>query len=151
MDQRIGNVCNGGVVTVAREATAAEAAALMRKHHVGSVVLVETASGGQKPVGILTDRDIVVEVVAPGLDANAVTVGEIVQRPLSTVTVDTPCTQVVREMAINGIRRMPVVNFDGTLAGIVSLDDVLLDLIAPLVAVGDLAQRERRFEERTRA
>ena len=53
-------------------------------------------------------------------------------------------------MSIQGVRRLPVVNADGTLAGIVALDDVLLDLVAPLVAVGDLANRERSFELHTR-
>jgi len=150
MDQRIGNVRVDGVVTVTRDTTVAAAAALMRSHHVGSVVLVEDVAGVTKPVGMLTDRDIVVEVVAAGLDPHAITAGEIVQRPVAVVGVETSCSDVVREMAINGVRRLPVVRKDGTLAGIVSLDDVLLDLIAPLVAVADLARRERKFESATR-
>ena len=53
-------------------------------------------------------------------------------------------------MSLHGVRRLPVVERDGTLAGIVSLDDLLVELVAPLVAVGDLAGRERRFETHTR-
>jgi CBS domain-containing protein len=143
-------VCGRNVVTVRPETSVAEAAALMRTHHVGTVVIVQEQAGTQVPTGIVTDRDIVVEVVAAGLDAGALAVGEIVQRPLVKVTSDTTCTQAVREMSIQGVRRLPVVSSDGTLTGIVSLDDVLLDLVAPLVAVGDLANRERRFERRTR-
>ena len=150
MNQRVGNVCGRNVVTVAPGTSVAEAAALMRKHHVGSVVIVEDQAGAQIPTGIVTDRDIVVEVVAACLDASALAVGEIVQRPLVTITSEATCSQVVREMSIQGVRRLPVVNADGTLAGIVALDDVLLDLVAPLVAVGDLANRERSFELHTR-
>ena len=87
---------------------------------------------------------------ASASNASALAVGEIVQRPLVTITSEATCSQVVREMSIQGVRRLPVVNADGTLAGIVALDDVLLDLVAPLVAVGDLANRERSFELHTR-
>ena len=150
MDQKIGNVCTRNVVTVTPATTVAEAAALMRKNHIGTVVIVEERGGARVPTGILTDRDIVMEVVAVGLDGKTINVAEIVQRPLATVKSDATCSEVVREMSIQGVRRMPVVNRDGTLAGIVSLDDVLLDLVSPLVAIGDLAGRERRFEANTR-
>ena len=74
MNQRVGNVCGRNVVTVAPGTSVAEAAALMRKHHVGTVVIVEDQAGAQIPTGIVTDRDIVVEVVAAGLDASALAV-----------------------------------------------------------------------------
>jgi CBS domain-containing protein len=151
MDQSVGNVCSRNVVTVTPTTSVAEAAALMRKNHVGTVVIVDERAGARIPTGILTDRDIVVEVVAAGLDAKALNVAEVVQRPLATITSQASSSQVVREMSVQGVRRMPVVNPDGTLAGIVSLDDVLLDLITPLVAVGDLGGRERRFEANTRS
>ncbi len=138
-------------MTVTRTTTLAGAAVLMRRHHIGAVVIVDESSGAQRPIGILTDRDIVVEVVAAGLDPGSLTVGEIVQRPLSTISADASYAQVVREMSLNGVRRLPVVNSDGTLAGIVSLDDLLLELVTPLAAIGDLAGRERRFETHTRA
>lgn len=150
MQPRIQNTCVRDVVTVTRDTTVAAAAALMRKHHIGAVVVVDERDPARKPRGILTDRDVVVEVVAAGLDAKAITVGEIVQRPVVTVPASAACADVVREMSIHGVRRLPVVDADGALAGIVSLDDVLLELVGPLVAVGDLALRERRFEATTR-
>jgi CBS domain-containing protein len=150
MDQRVGNLCVQDVVTVQRDTSVAQAAALMRKHHIGAVVMVDERAGARVPAGILTDRDITIEVVAAWLDAAALTVGEIVQRPVATVTPETPCAEVVRQMSLNGVRRLPIVSADGSLAGIVSLDDVLIELVAPLVAVGDLAARERRFEQHTR-
>jgi len=150
MDQSIGRMCIRDVVTVSADTAVAQAAALMRKNHIGAVVMAESRGSGKVPVGILTDRDIVVEVVAPGLDPNTITVGEIVQRRVATIAGDASCAQVAREMSNSGVRRLPVVNSDGTLRGIVSLDDVLLELVAPLLAVGDLAGRERRLEEHTR-
>ena len=151
MEAYVRNVCNRNVVTLSPTATVAEAAALMRKHHVGTVVIVEPQGTQEKPVGIVTDRDIVVEVIAAGVDPGKFTIGEITRRPLITLAADANASHAVREMATNGVRRMPVVDARGALIGIVSLDDVLVDLIAPLVAISDLAARERRFEASTRA
>ena len=150
MKTGIGSTCVRDVVTVTRETSIAAAAALMRKHHVGALVIVDEHDPLRKPRGIVTDRDIVVEVVASGLDAKAIAIGEIVQRPVVTVTSDAPYADVVRAMSVHGVRRLPVVDAGGRLAGIVSLDDVLLELSGPLVAVGDLALRERRFDASTR-
>jgi CBS domain-containing protein len=151
MKPTIGTTCVRDVVTVTPATGVAAAAALMRKHHIGAVVVVDERDLARKPKGVLTDRDIVVEVVAAGLDAKSISVGEILQRPVVTVSADATCADVVREMSINGVRRMPVVDADGGLVGIVALDDVLLELVTPLVALGDLASRERRFETVTRA
>ena len=151
MDPSIGNACIRNIVTVTGESTITEAASVMRRHHIGSVVIVEAGEGGTKPVGILTDRDIVIEVVAAGLAPQTLKVAEIVQRPLTTVTELASCAEVVRLMSVNGVRRLPVVDAKGILVGIVSLDDILLQLVGPLVAVADLATRERRFETNARA
>ena len=142
--------CVRDVVTVTRGTTIAAAAALMRKHHIGALVVTEERRGARVPTGMLTDRDIVVEVVAAGLDARAITVGEIVQRPIVTVAADATRVEIARAMSIHGVRRMPVVDAAGALAGIVTLDDMLIELAAPLVAVGELPARERFYEAGTR-
>ena len=147
MEERIGNCCVREVITVASEATVADAAALMRQHHIGALVIV---GAGGKPVGMLTDRDIVMEVVAAGLAPQAVKVSEIVQRPLVPVSDAASLAEAVRLMSVNGVRRMPVVDARGGLVGIITLDDILRQLIGPLVAVADLAVRERRYESVTR-
>jgi CBS domain-containing protein len=143
MEERIGNCCVRDVTTVASGATVAEASTLMRQKHIGALVIVD--SGG-KPVGMLTDRDIVIEVVATGLAPEAVKVSEIVQRQLVPVSAEATLAEAVRLMSVNGVRRMPVVDAGGRLVGIISLDDVLRHLVGPLVAVADLAARERRYE-----
>ena len=150
MERTIGNSCVKPVATVTRASTVAEAAALMRKHHVGALVIVDDSNGARKPLGIVTDRDIAIEVVAAGLVPATVTVGEIVQRPVTTVTEDAGWAETVRLMSVNGVRRLPVVDAAGGLIGIVSFDDLLVHLAGPLVAIADLAGRERRFEASTR-
>jgi len=123
---------------------------LMREHHIGALVVAEDRGGGTAPAGMLTDRDIVVEVVAAGLAPKSIKVGEIVQRAVFSVSEDEGCEDTIRLMAIKGVRRMPVVDSDGRLVGIVTLDDVLRHVIGSLTALGDLAERERRFEAHTR-
>jgi len=145
-----GTPCTREVVRVAADATVAEAAVLMREHHVGAVVVVDPKND-ERPVGIITDRDIVVEVVAAGLTPESLLVSEISQRPLVTIRDGSTFTDVVREMSINGVRRLPVVDKENALVGIASLDDMLEDLAGALVAAADLATRERRFEARTRS
>ena len=150
MEKGVGSCCVRTVATVSKDSTVAEAAALMRKHHVGALVMVDASNGARKPVGIVTDRDIAIEVVAEGLVPATVKVGEIVQRKVATVPDDAGCAEAVRLMSINGVRRMPVVDGAGSLIGIVSFDDLLVQLVTPLVAIADLAGRGRNFEASTR-
>jgi len=147
MEDGVGNCCVRHVITVASAATVAEAAALMRQHHIGALVIV---GAGGKAVGVLTDRDIVMEVVAAGLAPQAVKISEIVQRPLVAVTDAASLSEAVRLMSVNGVRRMPVVDAHGGIVGIITLDDILRQLVGPLVALADLAVRERRYESVTR-
>ncbi|MBU6486081.1 MAG: CBS domain-containing protein [Betaproteobacteria bacterium] len=146
----IGDFCIRNIVSTGRGATVIEAAALMRQHHVGNVLVVDEGPDGRIPIGIVTDRDIVIEVVAAGLDTRSITVGELTQRPVATVREDTGYAETVRLMSANGVRRMPVVDAKGMLVGIIAADDILHQLVAPLVALSDLAVRGRHFEMQTR-
>jgi CBS domain-containing protein len=142
----IGQFCNKYVVTATRSTTVLEAAHLMRHNHVGDVVVVDEVEGGRVPVGIVTDRDIVVEIVCTGLDASVIQVGDLLSRPLVTVGQDDGYAETVRTMTAHGVRRMPVVDDAGRLVGIVTLDDLLHQLATPLAALSTLAQRERAME-----
>ncbi|MDE2004064.1 MAG: CBS domain-containing protein [Betaproteobacteria bacterium] len=146
----IGDFCIRNIVSTGRGATVIEAAALKRQHHVGNVLVVDEGPDGRIPIGIVTDRDIVIEVVAAGLDTRSITVGELTQRPVATVREDTGYAETVRLMSANGVRRMPVVDAKGMLVGIIAADDILHQLVAPLVALSDLAVRGRHFEMQTR-
>ena len=150
METGIGKFCVHNVVTVTRETTIIEAATLMRTHHIGALVVVQQTRDGTVPVGVLTDRDVVIEVVAAGLSPATVKVGEIVQRPVITVKEDAGYAEAVRRMSVNGVRRMPVVDARGALVGILTIDDILHQLAGPLLALGELAGRERHYETGTR-
>jgi CBS domain-containing protein len=106
----------------------------MRRYHIGVVVVVDVIDGAQIPVGILTDRDIVVELVAMDLDPADYTVGDIMSRDPVTVPEDYDVFETIRKMRTEGVRRMPVVNARGALTGIVSIDDLL-----PMVA-GEISE-----------
>jgi CBS domain-containing protein len=85
----------------------------------------------------VTDRDIVIGVVAMNLDPASLTAGDIMIEDLATLPEDCDVYDAIRKMRLHGVRRMPVVNTQGVLTGIVSLDDLL-----PLVAqeLADLAR-----------
>ncbi|HUH93725.1 MAG TPA: CBS domain-containing protein [Casimicrobiaceae bacterium] len=147
----ISEFCTHNVVCATRDTTALEAARLMRHHHVGDVVIVDESDGVRKPIGIVTDRDLVVEVMASGVDPSAIKIGELVLRSPVIIEDSASYAETVRLMAVNGVRRMPVVGPGGALLGIITLDDMLRQLTSPLAALADLAGRARSFEAQTRA
>jgi CBS domain-containing protein len=125
---KTGEVCNRTVVVVGRETLLSEAAKLMREHHVGSLVVARNTYG-RKPVGIVTDRDMVVEVLAADVDYRTVTVGEIMGDKLVIAKEEDDSLDTLKRMRASGVRRIPVVTEKGDLAGIVTVDD-LLEIVA---------------------
>jgi len=121
----IGELANRVVTFAYRTTPLTDAARLMRQEHIGSLVVVEETDKGRVPVGILTDRDIVVAVVAGEVDPRTLTVGEVMQGELLTVREEDSVFDALRLMRRRGIRRVPVVTMTGTLAGIVTIDDLL--------------------------
>jgi CBS domain-containing protein len=148
----IGELCNREVAIVEPDATVFEAARRMREHHVGDLVVVEERAGHRWPVGILTDRDLVVGVLADDADhIGQLTVGDVMREGVLTANEAQSVNEVVEKMKDHAIRRMPVVDERGALVGIVAFDD-LIELIAE--ELGDLAQllaRQRRRERQERA
>ena len=144
----VGQICVRTVVSTTREATVADAARLMRDHHVGSLVVTEQRGDSRRPVGIITDRDIVVEVTALDLDAADVTVGELMGFGVSLVTAkDTDgLRETIELMRHHGLRRIPIVSARGHLLGIVSSEDLLKAFSEDLVALGSISGRERSRE-----
>jgi len=146
----IREICNRSVVCATSDTTAADAAKLMRQHHIGNVVVVDRQDGDRTPLGVVTDRDLVVEVVAAGLDPAVLKLGDLLVGRLVTAEESTSYAETIRIMALHGVRRLPVVNGSGFLVGIVSVDDLLPQLASPLAALADLAGRSRRYEMQTR-
>jgi len=147
----IRDFCTRKVVVAARDTTVAAAAQLMRRHHVGTIVVCDQANGSRRmPVGIVTDRDIVIEVVAPELRPDTITLDDIMVRQLRTVRETEGVLQALEIMRHKGLRRLPIVKEDGHLIGIVSTEDllgVLAGELSDLARIG-ACSRSREAEMR---
>ena len=143
---RVGEYCNREVVVVDTACSVTQAAQVMREYHVGDVVVVEEKYGKQFPTGILTDRDIALEFVAMGTDPESVSVGDAMSFDLVTVDQDDDMMHVIEMMRDKGVRRVPVVDADEALVGILSVDDVLDILSEVLIDIVHLVDSQRRRE-----
>jgi len=146
----IGRICNREVVSAARDTTVQAAAKLMRHFHVGTVVVVDIGDDSRVPVGIVTDRDIVIEVCAVDLNQNVITLGDIMAPELVTVREDEGLLQTVEIMRYKGVRRLPVVDKNGSLSGIVSIDDLFETLTEQMAEMARILGREREHEVENR-
>jgi len=147
---KITAICNHTVITVKADATIFEAAKLMRSHHVGDVVVINESQGKPIPLGIVTDRDLVIEVVATELDCKVMTVSDIMVRHLSVVTENAGIFDTIKIMTSKGVRRLPVVDEHGMLTGIVTLDDLLILLSNEIGSLSKLVTRELKNEASSR-
>jgi CBS domain-containing protein len=145
---KISHICQRKLVTVAQSDEVIKAAQLMRENHVGYLVVVEPgiAGGLQRPVGVLTDRDIVISIVARETDPKSLRVGDIMTAQPVTVSETESVEKALREMRRVGVRRLPVVGLKGELVGILSLDDVLDVLAGELEDVAASIRYGRRIE-----
>lgn len=125
----IAGMCTHGIVTADRSRTLRECAALMAESHVGSVLVTEEAPDGPRAVGVVTDRDLVVEAMARGIAPEETAIGQIAVRRLLTVQSDASIDDAIQVMKGEGVRRLLVAAPDGRLVGIISMDD-LLDALA---------------------
>lgn len=146
----IGEICNREVVFVNRDTAVQAAAKLMRHYHVGSLVAVDDVAGKRMPVGILTDRDIVMEVDAMELDPKVITVGDIMSTELITVPESQGVLETMEVMRFKGVRRLPVVGGDGQLVGIVTIDDLLEVLAEELTDLTRIVSKEQTREMQSR-
>jgi len=146
-----GQLCKRNVITTQRDCTIREAAQLMRKHHVGCLVITEEKSGKTEPVGIVTDRDIVMEVLAENLEINDVNVGDIMSYALLKVQESDSIVETAQRMRARGVRRVPVVSDTCELIGIIALDDILELLSEELSMLARLTSREAEQENKKRA
>jgi CBS domain-containing protein len=144
----VSNICSRNAITVRRSDELVKAAQLMREEHVGFLVVVEpdVADGLQRPIGVLTDRDIVITVVARETDPRTLRVGDVMTQPPVTVTTADSMDQALREMRRVGVRRLPVVGKRSELVGILSLDDVLGAVATELQDVAGSVHNEQVIE-----
>ncbi len=147
---KVGEICNREVVICRKESSLLEAAKLMREFHVGSLVVVEERGKEKTPVGIITDRDILVEVLAEGVEAHKVAVDDIMATDLVRVKPEDDMYDAIQEMRRKGIRRIPVVDSKQNLVGILSMDDVLEVLGEELKNLSSIYSREKEEEKQKR-
>lgn len=122
---KVAEVGRRHVVSIDREGSLMQAASLMREHHVGAVVV--TARDGQGPhvCGMVTDRDLVIEVLARGLDGTRVRIGELASGQVHSVSQDDDLASAVGLMQQAGVRRLLVTDGDRQVTGMLALDDLL--------------------------
>jgi len=147
----ISELCNREVIISEAEATALDAAKLMRKHHVGDVIIVKSENNIRRPIGIVTDRDLIVEIMATELDPAVITVGDIMVPNLVTVKETTEIFETIQYMRRKAVRRAPVIDDKGGLIGIITMDDLLKLLSEELSELAKLIDRETEKESRQRS
>lgn len=136
---KIADICTRSLVMAERDASLQQAASLMREHHVGTLVVVAKSDEGMQAVGIVTDRDVVIEAVARGLDM-LTPIGRLAEGKLAVVQASAGVDEAISAMKERGVRRLLVADDGGQLYGIVSLDDVVQALAHQ---VGELGQALR--------
>ncbi|WP_460036095.1 CBS domain-containing protein [Methylothermus subterraneus] len=142
----IGEVCCREVVIAKRDEPLIFAARLMRQYHVGDVVVVEERDGKCIPIGILTDRDMVVKVLAQGLDPHHLAIADVMSVGVETIGETEEIFSAAERMRAFGIRRLPVVDKAGALVGILAMEDVIDLLAEELRDLAAISVRERRRE-----
>jgi len=139
------HLTQGPVYTVQPDEKVAKAARMMCEHGVGALVI--TDASGVTPLGVLTDRDIV-WMIAEGLDPKVAEIGQFVHDSLHTVSITDSLSAAMHAMREHGVRRLPIVDREARLVGIVSMDDVLVLLgrelaDAAATITNELAQERR--------
>jgi CBS domain-containing protein len=117
-------VCVHTVVTIQHDLPIMQCAKIMHDEQVGSLIITEVRDGLRLPIGILTDRDITIKVVAFALDPHVFTARDIMAQPLVTARMDESLVSVLTRMQLHGVRRVPVVSQAGALLGILEADDI---------------------------
>lgn len=135
----VGRICVREVDTADLDESASNAAGRMHQRAVGALVIVNDVA---EPIGIVTDRDLVSRVLATGRIPTETSLGEIMTPAPKTVAEETPIESAIAIMRSGRFRRLPVVDHDNKLVGLVTLDDILMLLAEEFVQIGGLLARE---------
>lgn len=147
---RVQDICTHHVAHIVATESLIEAAVMMRERHVGNVVVVENLDGKRRPIGILTDRDIIVAVVAAGLTPETLLVSDVMSKPVYCCGGTQDVFDAVAIMREHGVRRLPVLDEQGYLAGIIAADDIWIALSNQLKILGEITVRGRIGEIKRR-
>jgi CBS domain-containing protein len=143
-------ICTPDVICCGPATSVQAAASLMRLKHIGDLVVVDDPEEERIPLGVITDRDIVVEVIANGLNPATTTVRSLLRTPIVIAHEHEDASEALERMRTHAVRRLPVVGSEGKLAGIITLDDVLKLVAADINALVEIVCREQGREHRLR-
>ena len=147
---QVGEVCRHGAISIANTEGITEAARLMRERHVGFLIVHRLGDDLRRPIGVLTDRDLVVEVMAKQIDPRAVKVDDLMTRDPVVANETEDLADVLSGMRLAGIRRVPVVDARGALVGVIAIDDAF-DLITTFMCdITGSIKHEQSVERRAR-
>jgi CBS domain-containing protein len=147
----IGTICTHRVITVDRGIDIAAAATVMRENHIGYLIVTDAQSGGSAPIGVITDRDIVVKVMARDVEPHTLTVGDVMTPEPLTAAEDDGISETLHRMRRLGVRRVPVVGARGQVSGVLSIDDVVDHLVKQLSDVAGSIRNELEVEQTLRS
>lgn len=143
-------LCTSEVVCCRPQTSALEAARLMRQKRVGDVVVVDDPAQQRVPLGVVTDRNLAIEVLGDGRDAASTALSALVHRPVVIARDSEDVSVVMERMRTHGVRRVPVVDERESLVGIVTLDDLLKSLLSEMQALLETQSRAQRREPSAR-
>ena len=145
-----GEYCNREIIVTQQDTSVTEAALLMRQHHVGDLVVVEKREGKTLPIGIITDRDLVIEVIAQKIDPDSLSVKDIMSSGLITVDEKETLLNVLEVMHKKSVRRIVIVDDEGVLQGLLSADDAIELIAEAMNHLTKLVKREISREQKQR-
>lgn len=145
-----GSICSRHLVSIDASQPLQQAARLMREHHVGAVVVTSSGAEGLQVDGVVSDRDLAIEVLSRGGDASQVPIGRLVRGAPVAIPESATFAQAVAAMQAAGVRRLLVHDEAGALVGLLSFDDLVPALVAPLAGLADVLRKgfEREAAER---
>ena len=146
----VGRICTKRVVTISPEADLLDAARTMRESHVGYLVVVQRKAESAFPVGVITDRDLVVEVVAREVDPKSILVRDAMTTELVSVRDGDSIGTALQRMRSAGVRRAPVLGHRGELTGLLSIDDAVGVLSGELADIAGAMRQGQRIERELR-
>jgi CBS domain-containing protein len=146
----IGEICTRSVVTCRRDTSALELAQLMRDHHVGDVIVVNDHAGVITPVGVVTDRDLVIEVMAKAVSPDSLRAEDLIADEIVTAFESELVYDAIWHMRRRGMRRLPVVDAHNHLVGVLTTDDVTRFLAEELTDIARISPLQIKREEARR-
>jgi predicted transcriptional regulator len=148
---KVGEVCRRGAISIANTEGITDAARLMREHHVGFLIVYQLGDELRRPIGVLTDRDIVVEILAKKIDPDAFKVDDLMTRQPLLANETEDLSDVLQAMRLAGVRRVPVVDVRGALAGVIAIDDAFDIVTSFMCDITGSIKHQQRVERRARA